>query len=159
MPQSPVSSGMPPSEVTASTTVSAPLAADTPATSAIGFSTPVDVSACTIATMSAPCASSARLTAVGSAARPGRARPPVLPPLGIAGPAPLVVNRPDGAAVAGKDVCQPLAEIAADHDKYCAPGFVTFATAASIPDVPVPETASDNAPSPAPNTRCRLART
>ena len=33
------------------------------------------------------------------------------------------------------------------------PGEVTFATAASIPDVPVPEIARLNAPGPAPNVR------
>ena len=40
-----------------------------------------------------------------------------------------------------------------------APGFVRFATAVSMPAVPVPETAKENAPSPAWNMRPRRART
>ena len=70
MPHASVSSGIAPSDVTASTTVSAPLFAASAAISWTGLSTPVDVSAWTIATMSAGAAASARSTAAGSQARP-----------------------------------------------------------------------------------------
>ena len=53
MPHTPTSSGMPPSEVTASTIVSAPCSRAIAASSRTEFTTPVDVSAWTIATTSA----------------------------------------------------------------------------------------------------------
>ena len=70
MPHSPVWSGIAPKDVTASTTVIAPLRAAIAAIVSTGFNTPVDVSAWTTATMSAGADASARSTAAGSQARP-----------------------------------------------------------------------------------------
>ena len=70
MPQTPTSSGMPPSEVTASTIVSAPCSRAIAASSRTEFTTPVEVSAWTMATTSAGVASAARAAPAGSHALP-----------------------------------------------------------------------------------------
>jgi hypothetical protein len=142
MPRLPVSTGRPPSVVTASTTVSAPCAPATCITSATGFATPVDVSPCTMATMSAPLEASACLTACGSQARPHS-------PSTFETVAPHRVNISTSR--------WPKYPFTTTSTR--APGAVTLRIPVSIPAVPVPETGSENAPSAAPKIRARRSRT
>ena len=143
MPQAPTSSGMPPSDVTASTIVSAPCSRAIAASSRTGFTTPVDVSAWTIATTSAGVAFSC-----------------VAQRVGIARPAPLDVEPRDRRAVALAHLREAIAEVAGDdrRSRACPPSR-DWRPPFPCPDVPVPETANANDPSAARNTRPSRART
>ena len=137
MPQPPTSSGMPPNEVTASTIVSAPCSRAIAASSRTGFSTPVDVSACTIATTSAGVAFELR-----AAARRDRTPCPT-----------RTSSARHRRAVALAHLREAIAEVAGDDDDDARARRLTrFATAVSIPDVPVPDTANANDPSGARNS-------
>ncbi len=100
MPHAPTSSGWPPSDVTASTIVERAVLARDRRKRSTGFSTPVEVSACTIATMSA-------------GARPSAARSAV----GIARASPLHVEPRHRRAVALAHLREPIAEVAGDDDE------------------------------------------
>src|SRR5438105_5030744 len=105
MPHPATSSGWPPKEVTASTTTSAPCARAIDASAGMGFRTPVDVSACTIATTCA-----------------GDARPP-LERFGIAGPSPLHLEAIDNRAVPAAHFGEPIAEVAGHDDQDARAGL------------------------------------
>ena len=80
--------------------------------------------------------------------------------VGIAGAAPLDVEPRHRRAVALAHLRQPIAEVAGDDDERRAcPRSTRFATAVSMPDVPVPDTANANDPSGARNIRASRART
>ena len=104
-PNRAVRAGSAPSDVTASTTVSAPLRAASCKISCTGFSTPVDVSAWTTATMSAPL-------------RGERA----LDRRGIARASPLDFKARDARTVALEHVREPIAKISSDDHSRAFPG-------------------------------------
>src|SRR5262245_7286187 len=139
-PHAVASTGCAPSDVTASTIVIAPRADARAHMSLTGFSTPVDVSAWTIVTRSAPPAS-AWSSRAGSHARPQSLSTRV-----TVGPYPCSI---------GASRC---AKYPFTTDVARVPGRVRFAMAASMPDVPVPETANENASGPALKATPRRAR-
>ena len=144
MPQAPTSSGCPPNDVTASTMASAPRSRDDGRhASRSGFSTPVEVSAWTIATTSAGDASSARRSASGSHALPHSTSS-------------RVTVRP----VALAHLREPIAEVSGDDDERPrarrAPGSRRRFPSRTVP---VPDTANANEPSGARNSRASRART
>ena len=101
MSHPPTSSGCPPNDVTASTIVSAPCSRAIRASAWIGFSTPVDVSACTIADdVDRACGERAAEC------------------VGIARAAPLDVEARHRGAVALAHLREPIAEVAGDDDQH-----------------------------------------
>ena len=122
---------------------SAPCSRAIAASAWTGFSTPVDVSACTIATTSAGVASSARRSASGSHALPHSTS-----------------SRVTVRAVPLAHLREPIAEVARRRRRATrVPSRTRFATTVSMPDVPVPDTANANEPSGARNRRPSRART
>ena len=101
----PVFNGTPPSVVTASTIVSAPRACAIAAMSWTGLTTPVDVSPCTMPTISAGCGERA------------------LHLRGIAGTSPLDLHAGNGGAIALEHLRQPIAEVPGDHDERAGAGL------------------------------------
>ena len=123
--------------------MSAPCSCASAAISFTGLSTPVEVSACTHATMSVLPAASAAFTACGSIARPHSAFDP-----------------PDVGAVAPAHLGQPLAEVAGRRPPaHACPRPPGSPPIASMPDVPVPDVAIVSDPSGALNNRPSRART
>src|SRR5215467_13383723 len=142
MPHAPISSSTPPNEVTASTIVSASCLRAIAASSRTGLQTPVEVSPWTIATTSAGVAASDLSSIDGSAALPHS-------------PLTRVTVAPYRSHIcARRSPKYPVATTVARD-----PGRTMFATAVSMPDVPVPETANAKEPSGARNNRVSFART